>query len=204
MPSFGRIVTRAEQIIKQVGPDVSHADLPGVAGGIAHRQVTPDLAAPVDGLCPCAVEGQRKAPQHRRDNPAGVTFRQQEARCFALFLADRAVMHFDFIDHHPGDGVSVRGHGVSFWWLCATRPAFAGHGRVKVARTAYRGAVSRTGRLTENRSPGIYILRSESKTTQEHLSASISGIPALGNAHPSLLNFGRGRTPPAFSAAGVV
>ncbi len=69
-----------------------------------------ELAATVGRCSARAGEGQREAPQHRGDDPAGMAFGQQKPGGVAFLVGNRAVMDFNFSESDPGDGVPNRSH----------------------------------------------------------------------------------------------
>jgi hypothetical protein len=112
--ALGGRVTFAKEIIEKVLPNVSHANLARIAGGVSQRHTSTQFGASVGRLCTATGEGQREATQHRSNYPSGVPLTQQKPRSLAFFFADRAVVNFDFIYKYPSDGVTDHSHSNSF------------------------------------------------------------------------------------------
>lgn len=161
-------VAVAEEIVEEVFDVILHADLSGVvSGGVKGHAATGARAFLCRGLAG-SIEGQREAPEHGGDNPAGVSFIQQQAGGLAFSRGDRPARQSDFIDEYPGNGVLLHGHLIHV----PVGVAMCGRGVVPPAATTGSSAVRSAKAVGRP-------VQSQSRVSSSRVAAMCGGHPCV-------------------------
>lgn len=156
------VTRRAKFRSEKICPEILHTDLARVVLGCTGRQVAACDFAGARRLLAGAVKGQRKAAQHRGNNPTCVTFTQQESGSLTLCIADVTGSGCDVIDQDPGDGVGIHGHWCPPYG-CGRRHGSFGPVAASVASLCQAERLRGGGDLVERIAPTPRMIREESR-----------------------------------------